>query len=290
MKFYKKNIVCLLFSIYLMVSCSKNNLVTINKSTAVSRKNAIIIYDVQWVDSFLNINTKKVRDVRSFELLSDEKLIKEHLQEIDGNRSAFNSPLYYLNNFQFSMENENGDFYNIVLFNRNITEYEQLAIFDITPGKYVVDKIAFNTYQYQKSQEYKVPDERWFRKNQSITGTFGQWKLDPGKIYYLGSYTFYFKTKRFNHGVFNRLVLNKSVKFMGLKREDKFEQTKSKLIETKPWLPVDGMVNLSGSLKWFNKIDEPLKFESQVVKPEKQSENKIMDKPEEERDTEKFFY
>jgi hypothetical protein len=287
MKFRLKTTLLLFLFMYLLVSCSNNkNLVKIDKNRGVLRKDAIIVFDVQWVDNSLNISNQEVKEIKSFDLLSNEALIQDRLLEIEGNTSRLNSPLYYLSKFDFEIVNENEASFKFIRFNRNLDEYEPFAIFDISPGHYSLNKINFHTYKFKKAKEKRGRDDLWFRQNHSVQEKIGQWNLEAGKIYYLGSFIFYFKTKRFNYGMINQFVLNKEVRFMGLKTEDKFQQVKDELIKTKPWLPVGEMVNLSNSLKWFHKTDQPLKFDEQIKLLKKQRE----EKSEEKRDTEKFFY
>lgn len=294
MNYDLKNKLLLIISIYFLVSCSGKTLRPINKDSLVSRKNTIVILDIQWVDNYFDINSKEVNVRKSNQLLSDDKLIKDHLLEIEGNESKLYSPLYYLNNFQFNLQNDNGDAFKIIRFNKNVIEYESLAIFDIAPGNYSLNAIEFQTQQFKEASEKKKPDEPWSQRYYSVDGEFGQWKLEPGKLYYLGSLTFYFKTKRFSYGFYNRSPLNKEVKFMGIKTEDKFEQVKNGLIKTNPWLPVSNIINLSEPLKWFHKRNEPLNFVQPGVKPEERLKNKTEgqqeDEIEEKRDTEKYFY
>ena len=290
MKFHLKSTLLILISIYFLTACSVNKLETINKNSLVSRKKAIVILDIKWVDNYFHIDRKAVKEENSVHLLLDDSLIKERLLDFEGNTSKFNSPLYYLNNFQFELKNENDDAYEITRFYRKRAEYEPQAIFDIAPGNYSMNNIEFITQQSKKTGDYILPPGHWSKKYRTLEGEFGQWELEPGKIYYLGSYTFYFKTKRFNYGMMNKFVLNKSVKYMGLKREDKFEQVKKELIKTKPWLTVDGMINLSEPSKWFHKSDEPLKFDPVMTESENQIKKPSETKPKEKRDTEKFFF
>ena len=154
------------------------------------------------------------------------------------------------------MQNENGNSKKITRFYRNLYEYETLAIYELSPDNYDLNDISFVTEFFKKSSEKAIYKDFWHKEYQSIDGEYGHWKLEPGKIYYLGSFTFYFKTKRLLYGLMNKFELNKEVKFLGLKIDNQFNQVKKQLLDTKTWFPADGIIDLSGPLKWYHKKDE----------------------------------
>ncbi len=94
----------------------------------------------------------------------------------------------------------------------------------------------------------------------------------------------FFKTKKKVFGLFPVENVNTSILVEGIKYFSELDMIRESFKKEKPWFPVDDIIDVSGTPKWFfgsDKLDQSMLNTKPEGKPTE---------IEEERDTEKYFF
>ena len=262
---------CIVFFAWLgMSGCSASRMDMINEESAISRDQAIIVLNIEWVDRFFDLKKKREIGLRSADLLLDEPLV--HKRRVAEGESRLFAPLYYLSNFQFLFEADQDKALYFTRFGKDLKEYEPIAAYAVDPGTISLREILYHVEMFKRSNEGERSSDWWHKYYRSIDGDYGNWQIEAGTIYYLGDFVFHFATKRFEYGFFNRAQLNASVDMVGLQYESSFERTKRKISESMPWFPVQEMKDTSRTPQWLYRSGK-WKNPEQRDKREKSQEN-----------------
>lgn len=273
------------FLALLTVGCtSSKTLAPLNADSAISRDNAIIIFNIGFEDSYLDAETEKEVKVDSSELLKNEKLVEERILLSDKKR--LKRPLHYIANFKAKLISENSSV-EIERFGKRLNSYEDIGGYAVSPGKYQLEEFEMTQYQFNP-QKHHITADRWEPFQKIVFEKIKNWDFEGGKIYYLGDLKFNFRTQRFMFGLFPREQLVSKIRLRKIELKDNFKEVKEELKNTHTWFPTDKIINISEDKTWEYLNSE----DKERIKEEKEAKRKEAEKikSRENRDKEKFFF
>lgn len=259
-------------------ACAATNHTLLTENSSPSLDNALVVMGIKWIEIYNDVETKEEKTGISYELLNDAKLLKQK-QRKEG-QPELGTPLYYLNYFTFEWSDEKGKTHTFVRFAKNLHQYENIALYEFSPGTYSLNIIdmVYEKYYQPNNKRYSATD--WQNYPQRYKEEFGTWELSAGKIHYLGDLTFYFRTKRFDLGIIVSDYRVEDIQLEKIEIVDNFEEMKSEIAEQKPWFPVSQMTNMAIEKQWIYAKPAEAKQPKAPAEPEKP---KVDEKPKEKK-------
>jgi len=259
-------------------ACAATHQTLLTEDSSPSLDNSLVVMGIKWVEIYNDIETKEEKTGISYELLNDAKLL-EQKQKKKG-QPELGMPLYYLNYFTFRWSDEKGKTHTFVRFAKNMHQYENIALYEFSPGTYSLNTIdmVYEKYHLPIDKRYGATD--WKNYPQRYKEDFGAWELSAGKIHYLGDLTFYFRTKRFDVGLIVSDYRVEEIQLEKIEITDNFEGMKSALAEQKPWFPVANLTNMATEQQWVYVKPVEAKKPKVPVEPEKP---KVEEKPKQKK-------
>lgn len=278
-----RNLVYCLYALlaFLLLTACSSEMELITKDSVTSRQNTLVVMGIKWIDTYNDPKDHSMNTIASYQLLQDEKRIKEKLTSEGA--PLLRERLYYLSHFKYYFEEADGKERMIEHFARNMNAYEPTVIYQFKPGKLTLNTISTRHQVFGRKRSVKESElKKEVKTDYSLD--FGSWQLPQGKIVYLGDLTLHFKTKRFLHGIIQEQELNRKVSLMKITLEDNFEAVRAALKEDKPWFPVDQVENIAFAGEWIinpKAIDElqaDREAAAKKVTPESKSEKEETEK------------
>ncbi|MBT4267072.1 MAG: hypothetical protein HOK67_14290 [Deltaproteobacteria bacterium] len=240
----------LFLSVWVLAGCSSTVFhPVVSQQTPVSRDNALIVMGVTWVEIYNDTEDALDKKQYSADLLKNEKSVRKLL--VDEKGTALNGALYYLSRFQFHFENPAEEEHGFIRFDRDVREYEEIAIHEFSPGLVQLVNIEIEQRHYNEDGQIGDVDYRWKKHRIEYKKDYGSWDLQAGRVSYLGHLRMYFKTRRFVFGLLTPEELVKQTQLVAIVIEDRFDEVKQRLKNKKPWFPVAEMVNQARPAKWI---------------------------------------
>lgn len=242
-------LICLnLFILLTVASCSgpvPSPIIT--KDSNVARTKAIVVMGVHWVEEYNDVKEGVMKIHNSSDLLLDQEKIRD--ERISLKESRLRNPLYYIANTRFIFQNSAEEEQMITRFNRDLKEYEPIAIHEVLPGDLYWKQIKLDSYLFNEDNSKELPILRDLQYKE-ISTPFHKWQLEPGKIYYLGDVTLHFQTKRSLYGLFTEKQVVRKLVVTKVQVEDRFQLVQEILAKQQAWFPVGEMQNLSFTKEW----------------------------------------
>lgn len=271
---------------FVFVGCSPsdNQLKPLNIDSAVSMKNAIIIFNINFEDSYVDEELEKEKIVYSTDLLRDESLIQKNIASKEERR--LRDPLYYIAMLKAEMESPDGDV-DIERFSLPLESYEPVGLYAVKPGKYSLKDFKMVQYRYREKQN-EIGGTRRHPFVVEHEEKIGTWNLEPGKIYYLGDLMMKFRTSKFMFGIYPREQVVGKIRLTKIELKDNIENITKKIKKDYSWFPVDKITNISFDKEWsYMSVEDRERVQKQERKKQKEVE-KI--KARKSRDKQKFFF
>ncbi len=275
----------LLAVLILLGSCSSNvEHPVVTEDSEVTRDKALIVMGAAFLEKYNDTVEEETKILFSADLLKDKKLLKKRLDEING--TALDLPLHYLSRFRFQFMTPGEAVNEIVRLNKDIKEYEAIAIHEFVPGSVRLFKILTEQHYFKDRIYNRARVTPWQKHWVNYEESFGSWELQEGKVTYIGHLTMYFVTKRFSRGLLMPVELVEKTEVVAIVIEDRFEEVKEQLKNEKPWFPVAEMENQSRPGEWIYDQKAFDEFNEEEAEPGVEK-NKVKKK---KRDSKKFFF
>lgn len=274
----------ILLALFAAGCSSSKTLEPLNIDSAVSRKNAIIIFNIEFEDSYLDVETEKEATLESSDLLKNKKLVEE--RRLSSDEKGLKKPLYFIGNIKATFSSTDKKF-KIERFGNHLNSYEDIGIYSVNPGKYSLEEFEMTQFRFDQ-KKHQDRGERWVPFQEYFNEKINNWNFQAGKIYYLGDLKFNFRTQRFMFGIFPREQIVAKTRVRKVELKDNFEEVKKELKENYAWFPADKIINISENKKWAylnSEEKEKIEEEKEAVRKE---EKKIKER--ETRDKEKYFF
>lgn len=220
----------------------------VTEETQVSRENALLVMGVTWLEKYNDTEEMLEKILYSTDLVKDKTRLRKLLKNKNG--SALSRPLHYLSRFQFQFDTLQKKNPAFIRFDKDVREYEEIAIHEFVPGRIRLDNIAIEQLHFDDQGTYNSSDFRWKKHWLDYEQNYGSWDLHASRIAYIGHLVMYFKTRRFIHGLLTPEELVRRTQLVAVVIEDRFDEVRKQLKKEKPWFPVDEMVNQSKPEKW----------------------------------------
>ncbi|NQU64588.1 MAG: hypothetical protein HQ517_09950 [SAR324 cluster bacterium] len=274
----------LLLIVLMLAGCSSRVFhPVVSQETPVSRENALVVMGISWFEKYNDTDDTQEKILESTDLLKDEIRMSKLLK--DKNSTDLERPLHYLSRFQYQFVTPENEKHGFIRFDKDVREYEEIAIHEFPPGRYQLDNITIEQRHFDNERALQNDDFRWKRHWIDYVQDYGSWDLPAGKITYTGDLVMYFKTRRFIFGLFTPSELVERTRLVAVVIEDRFDEVKQQLKKEKPWFPVDEMVNQSRPKKWIYFEDDFAEFHPAVG-----AEPRTDKKKEPQRNKKKYFF
>ncbi|MFH2129740.1 MAG: hypothetical protein ABIK68_05140 [bacterium] len=274
----------LLFVVLVLGGCSFRTFhPVVSQETAVSRDQAMLVMGVSFQEIYNDTTDALEKKLVSTDLLKDPVRLRKLLEDPKG--TTLYTPLHYLSRFQFQFLTPSGEKHGFIRFDKDVREYEDIAIYEFPPEHVSLVNIATEQHHFSTETLARTSSIRWKKYWIDYAEAYGTWDLQAGRIAYLGHLTLYFKTERFIFGLLTPEEVVERIRLVAIVIEDRFDDTRQQLKKEKPWFPADEMINQAKPAQWIYHQDL---FEMFTRKPGTGDDT---DKPEPiRRDSKKYFF
>ena len=226
----------------ILLGCSFPTVVeTSTRESRVSKDDAVAVFSVKWYEDYLDLDTRKVVRVSSDQLDASADYVES--KSIVAGDNELIGPLYYLYDQNFDFEGRDHRFF-VRKYERSLRDYRNLGIYQVKPDEYRLERLRQTELKVKVDFEEQDTD-LWHASRVRYSLPPKSWKLEAGKIYYLGHLELYFETTKFRFGFFPPRIVNERIRLSRAVWSDRFQETSEELRRDFPWFPSDRIVNVA---------------------------------------------